>query len=566
MIRSLRIQNLATIEDLELSFEMGFSILTGETGVGKSIIIGGILLVLGEKGSKDMIRTGEKEISVEAIFQTSEQNAIWDTLIQGSERDIFIQRKISEKKAGKGYVNGILFPLKKLKDVSSFLVDIYGQNDHVFLQRVEFQLDYLDSYAEAFPLRKDLSRITQNLKKLVKEKQILEQRERDREQRLDFLAFQINEIEKAKLVPGEEEELRQNRNILKNVEKIRTLVADARGIAYTKENSISSLLSRLQSISDKLADYAKEFREMNEAIGQFAITIKEFSNFLINFNEKYSESPENLESLEERLSKIEDLKRKYGKTIEEILGHLERIKKDHEELSTSREKLDDLKEEIGSAFKEYTKQAQNLSSLRASSARDLEKRVEKEIGYLGMKKANFKIAISSKTPEITQIHALQSTGTENVEFLLSTNPGEEPRPLRKIASGGELSRIMLALKTIGKNTELGKTLIFDEIDSGIGGKTAEFVAQKLKDLARENQVICITHLPQIASFANNHYKIDKAITDNRTFTKVKKLSFEERIEEIARLSAGSHITPAALQNAREMLCHNLGMNERKENG
>lgn len=562
MIRSLRIQNLATIEDLELDFEEGFSILTGETGVGKSIIIGGILLVLGEKGSKDMIRTGEEEISVEAIFRFTEKNEFLDALFPGPDKDIFIQRRISEKKTGKGYVNGTLFPIKKLKDVSGLLVDIYGQNDHVFLQKIEYQLDYLDSYANVFPLRKELSRITYEFKRLVKEREELEQKERDREQRLDFLEFQINEIEKAHLVPGEEEELRQERNILKNAESIRVLVEDAMGIAYAKENSISSLLSRLQSISDELAAYAKEFKETNEAISQFAITIKEFSNFLIDFNEKHSASPENLESLEERLSKIEDLKRKYGKNIEEILFHLERVKKDYDELSTSREKLDDLEAGIQSSFEEYTKKALKLSLLRAQYARELDKKIEKEIGYLGMKKAKFKIAITSRTPEITQKHTLQGTGTEEVEFLLSTNPGEDPKPLRKIASGGELSRIMLALKTIGKDTETDKTLIFDEIDSGIGGKTAEFVAQKLKYLAMENQVICITHLPQIASFATHHFKIEKTIKSNRTFTTVKKLSFDERIAEIARLSTGSHITQAALQNAKEMLLHNLHMDER----
>jgi DNA repair protein RecN (Recombination protein N) len=566
MIKSLRIQNLATIEDLELEFEGGFSILTGETGVGKSIIIGGILLVLGEKGSKDMIRTGEEEISVEAIFRFMEKNESLETLFPGHDEEIFIQRRITEKKTGKGYVNGTLFPIKKLKEICGFLVDVYGQNDHVFLQKIEYQLDYLDSYANAFPLREELSRISQDFKRFKKEMEELEQKERDREQRLDFLKFQINEIEKAHLVPGEEEELRQDRNILKNAERIRVLVEDAKGIAYAKESSISSLLSQLQSISDELVAYAKEFKETNEAIGQFAITIKEFSNFLIDFSERHSASPENLESLEERLSKIEDLKRKYGKNIEEILSHLEKVRNEYENLSTSREKLDDLKKEIQSSFEEYTKNAHKLSLLRIRSAQELEKRIEKEIGYLGMKKAKFKIKITSSSPNISQKHSLRSTGSEDVEFLLSTNPGEDPKPLRKIASGGELSRIMLALKTIGKDTEFDKTLIFDEIDSGIGGKTAEFVAQRLQNLAIENQVICITHLPQIASFATHHFKIEKAIKSNRTFTTVKKLSFDERIGEIARLSAGSHITQAALQNAKEMLQHNLCKNERNKNG
>ncbi|MGD9346556.1 MAG: DNA repair protein RecN, partial [Candidatus Aminicenantes bacterium] len=444
--------------------------------------------------------------------------------------------------------------------------DIYGQNDHVFLQKTEYQLDFLDSFAHALPLRKELSRITNDFRRLAKEREELEQKERDREQRLDFLRFQINEIENAHLAIGEEEELRQDRNILKNAEKIRVLVKDALEIAYSKENSISSHLSKLQRISGELGAYAKEFKETHEAIGQFAITIKEFSNFLIDFSDKHTASSESLESLEKRLSKIEDLKRKYGKSIEEILMHLGRAKKEYEELSTSREKLEGLQKEIESSFEEYVKNAHKLSVLRSQSARDLEKMVAKEIGYLGMKKAKFKLAITSTTPDVTQKNTLQNTGNESVEFLLSTNPGEDPKPLRKIASGGELSRIMLALKTIGKDTELDKTLIFDEIDSGIGGKTAEFVAQKLSDLAKGSQVICITHLPQIASYATHHFKIEKAIKNKRTYTTVTKLSFDERIEEIARLSTGSRITRAALQNAREMLQHNLQMDQRHKNG
>lgn len=562
MIRALRIQNLATIEDLELDFAEGFSILTGETGVGKSIIIGGILLALGEKGSKEMIRTGEEEISVEAIFETTEKLEPLRAQFPESEEEVFIQRRISEKKAGKGYINGTLIPIKKLKDIGLFLVDIYGQNDHVFLQKIEYQLDYLDAYANAFPLRKELTRLAGELKQHVKAKQELEQKERDREQRLDFLEFQINEIEKAGLAPGEEEDVRQERNILKNAEKIRVLVKEALEIASYDENSLSSLLSRLQKISTELTTFAQEFKDMHEAISQFGITIREFSNFLIDFNEKHSGSPEKLEELEQRLSTIEGLKRKYGHDIEEILSHLGQVKKEHRELSTSQERLDDLEKKILSAVDEYTKKAHELSLLRIQFAQELEKKIEEEIGHLGMKKAKFKIAITSSPPDPAQLYSLKSSGTEDVEFLMSTNPGEDPKPLRKIASGGELSRIMLAFKTIGKDTEVNKALIFDEIDSGIGGKTAEFVARKLRDLAKKNQVICITHLPQIASFATHHFKIAKIVKKNRTFTTVKKLTFEERIEEIARLSAGSLITPAALQNAKEMLERNLLLQEK----
>ncbi len=559
MIDSLRIRNLATIDDLEINFEQGFSILTGETGAGKSIIIEGIRLVLGEKGSQDMIRTGEKETSVEAVFPVSEKESGLKNLIPDSDAEIFIQRKISEQGTGKGYINGTLVPIKKLKEASGGLVDIYGQNDHVFLLNLDYQLDYLDDYANASSLKKEVAENAQELKRSIREKNELETKEREREQRLDFLNFQIKEIEKAQLRRGEEEELRQERNILKNAEKISALVEKALGIAYHQENSISSLLAQLQNLVASLIDFDQTFKEVNEALNQFSITIQDFSDFLIKFKEKQTMTPEKLEELEERLSQVEKLKRKYGTSVEEVLSFLERAKKEYENLSSSQERLTELAKEIEKKFAGYKASAEKRSALRKKSAQELEKQVEKEIAILGMKKAFFKIKIETTPPSPDAVEKIKENGAEDVEFLISPNPGEELRPLRKIASGGELSRVMLALKTIGKEVEKLKTLIFDEIDSGIGGKTAEFVAQKLRKLSEKHQVICITHLPQIASYARHHYKIDKKIEKERTFTTIKKLSFEERVKEIARLLAGAHITETTLKNAREMLEHNLGL-------
>ena len=558
MIKSLRIKNLATIEDIELDLELGFSILTGETGTGKSIIIDGIRLVIGEKGSPDMIRTGKKETSVETIFSLPKDRVNFKNVSPGSEDELFVQRKISEQGTGKGYLNGTLVPVKKLKETSGNLVDIYGQNDHVFLRQLEYQLNYLDDYANASSLKKEVSHSAKELKRLIREKKELETKEREREQRLDFLDFQIKEIENAQLKEGEEEELRHDRNILKNAEKIDSLVEKALNISYNQENSISTLLAQLQNTVNSLADFDKTFKEANEAISQFSITVGEFSDFLIKFKEKQTTAPEKLEELEERLSQIEKLKRKYGSNVHDILSYLERAKQEYEMLCTSQEKLTELETEIEKKYYEYKTSAEKLSSLRTKNARKLEKQIEKEIGFLGMKKGRFKIKIETSLPGLDAMEKVKESGIEEVEFIISPNPGEELRPLRKIASGGELSRVMLALKTIGKETVKLKTMIFDEIDSGIGGKTAEFVAQKLKKLSNQNQIICITHLPQIASFAVHHYRIDKKVDMGRTFTTVKKLSFEERVTEIARLLAGSHITESTLQSAREMLNHNLG--------
>ena len=545
MIKSLRIQNLATIEDIELQFQNGFSILTGETGTGKSIIIGGLKLILGEKGSPDIIRTGMEETSLEAIFQAE------------TPEDVLIHRKISERGPGKGYLNGTLVPIKNLKETGSDLVDIYGQNDHIFLRVPEYQLDYLDTSADLLPLRETVTRHAKETRRLQREKKELESREKEREQRLDFLEFQIREIESAGLVSDEEEDLRQERHILKNAEQIRTHVEDALCIASSSERSLSSQLSQIEHAVKFLLDFGDEFAEVYKEINQFTVTINEFTDFLIKFKEKHTASPEKLNTIEERLSLVEKLKRKYGATIQEILTFLDRAKKEQKEIESNHEKIQDLDSQINIHFNEYKKDAGKLTQLRQEHARLLEEKIKNEISVLGMKKAEFRIDFRTFPFDENSLDKTRDKGNEEIDFLISPNPGEELRPLRKIASGGELSRIMLALKSIGKDTEKNKTLIFDEIDAGIGGKTADFVAQKLKALSKYNQVICITHLPQIASFAAHHYKIEKTISHNRTFTTSKKLNFEERVQEISRLLAGSHITPISLQNAREMLEHNL---------
>jgi len=552
MIKSLRITNLATIEDIEIEFEEGFSILTGETGAGKSIIIEGIKLVLGEKGSSDVIRTGKKETSIEAIFKLPSRKEKTD---QGKE--LIAQRIISESGTSKSYLDGILVPLKNLKEMGNTLVDIYGQNDHVFLRETEYQLNYLDHFANALPLREEIASLAQRLRKLLREKKELEMKEKERERRLDFLSFQIDEIEKAALKEGEEEILRQERNVLKNAEKIRSLVACALEISYGEEDSLIQRLSKLQTIVDELSQFEPFCQEISKTIEDFRIAIKEFSNFLIKFLEKQDVSEERLEQVEERLSQIEKWKRKYGGSIEEILAYLEEAKKEYTELSLKSEKLSKINQEIEEVFESYTKKAEELSALRRNSASELEKLVEKEIFQLGMKRALFKIKILTTPLDSNELEKVRDTGVDEVEFLISPNPGEELRPLRRIASGGELSRIMLALRSISKEEERHKTLIFDEIDSGIGGKTAEFVAQKLRNLAKKNQVICITHLPQIASSATHHYRIDKKVEKERTYTTVKKLDFEERIQEISHLLSGIRITEATLKTAREMLIHNL---------
>lgn len=557
MIKSLQIKNLATIEDLDIELKEGFSILTGETGAGKSIIIDSIRLILGEKATTDIIRTGKNETSIETIFRIPKKSEPLSNLDVGEPGEIFLHRKIFKKGTGRGYINGTLVPIKKLQQLKQDFVDILGQNDHIFLRKNEYQLNYLDHYSGTYSLRNKVTELVRKIKKIQRQINDLEEKKSQREQRLDYLEYQINEIEKAQLQPGEEEELRKERDLLKNAEKISSCIKNSLALAYEKEDSLSSLLSILEKDVKLLSDFNPDFRPMVENINQFSIFMKEFTEDLLKFKDNYMDAPEKLEKIEERLSQIENIKRKYGKTEEEVLEYLNQSKQELAELGSVHEKTSDLREQLETEYKNHQKMSSQLSELRKKGAQELEKQVEKEIKSLGMRKAKFRIKFTPHPIPSGNLENLRDLGSEDIEFMISPNPGEKVRPLRKIASGGELSRLMLTLKTISKDPEKLKTLIFDEIDSGIGGKTAEFVGQKLKSLAAQNQVICITHLPQIASFAAHHYRIEKKVRKNRTYTRIKKLNKQERIKEIARLLAGSHITDASLQNAKEMLEKNL---------
>jgi len=557
MLKTLRIKNFATIEDIELEFNSGFSILTGETGAGKSIIIESIKLGLGEKASSDIIRTGKSETSVETTFQIQAKTAGLGNYLSEDEDNLYFHRKVPYKGNGKAYINGSLSPIKKIRQLSFYFVDIYGQNDHIFLRNIDNQQDFLDNFAHTVSLREKVSQLAKNLRKLNRKINSLQVREQDRAQRIDFLKYTTKEIENAELKTDEEAHLQQERTILKNAEKINTVVEEALNISYKEDSSILPHLTKLQKQIKELTPYDLEMKTIDNAVEQFMITLKEFVDHLIKFKDKQENSNEKLESIEERLSNVENLKRKYGRSIPEILSFLEKARNELNLLSASHEELSELKKELMTSFLEYKEKAQILSNIRIKVAKELEKQIAKEISILGMKKALFEIDIKSTHPGPDNLNQLKDSGINTVEFLLSPNPGEKPKPLHKIASGGELSRLMLALKSADKGQKKSKTLIFDEIDAGIGGKTADFVAQKLRSLSKKNQVICITHLPQIASYALHHYRIEKIVKNNRTYTMVKKLTKNERIKEIAKLMGGSHITDTTLKNAREMLENNL---------
>jgi DNA repair protein RecN (Recombination protein N) len=558
MLKFLRIRNLATIEDLEVRLLPGFSILTGETGAGKSIIIDAIRLVLGDKSSPDLVRTGKKEAVIEAVLDVSRSPVDLGEIPPAEDGELFIQRQFTDQGTGKAYINGVLAPVRRLRELGPQLVDIYGQNDHVFLLHLENHLRYLDSFLDDPPLIRDTARAAQELRRLLQEKSDLEAREKERDERLDFVTFQTREIEAARPRAGEDEELLREREILKNSEKIASLVDRALDLADLREDSLMALLSRLRPLLDDLTAYDASFEGFRPGLEEAGVLLRDVSDALVRFKDRRSGAPENAEAIEERLSVLEKLKRKHGGTIASVLERLQALRKEQASLATSRERLEEVEAAIGGKLAEYRELCRKLKALRTKAAGELERLMEKEIAQLGMKKARFAIRLGSVVPALADAATVRDQGTEDAEFLISPNPGEELRPLRRIASGGELARVMLALKSVGKESETQKTLIFDEIDSGIGGKTAEFIAQKLRKLSGRHQVICITHLPQIASAAAYHFRVDKKVEKERTFTLVEGLSREDRVTEIARLVAGSRLTEASLGTAREMLDRYLG--------
>ncbi len=553
MIKFLRVRDLATIEDLEVHFDRGFSILTGETGAGKSIIIDAIRLILGDKGSPDLVRTGRKEAFIEAVFDVSRQPIDLDGLPEPEDGELLIQRSITCQGTGKAFVNGVLVPVRRLRELGGRLIDIYGQNDHVFLLHLENHLGYLDDVVDAPGLLLDTARSARDLRRLIQEKRDLEAREKERAQRLDFIDYQLKEIEAARLRPGEDEELLREREILKNAGKIAGLVDKALDLAYLGEDSLMPRLARLRSVLGELSVYDAAFGEFPQGLEEASILLQDASDALVRFKDRRAEIPENPETIEERLSVIEKLKRKYGGTIEAVVGHGDDLRNERSSLEAGRERLQELESSIRSKFGEYQDFASRLGAERTKAAGKLGRLIEKEIAGLGMKKARFEVRLTDVPPALDDGATIRDLGAQDAEFLLSPNPGEELRPLRRIASGGELSRMMLALKSVGKDREVLKTLVFDEIDSGIGGKTAEFIARKLRHLSARHQVICITHLPQIASSAAHHFHVEKRVEKDRTYTSARKLGREERVEEIARLVAGSRLTAASRQTAREML-------------
>jgi DNA repair protein RecN (Recombination protein N) len=559
MIKLLRINNIALIPGLELELGPGLTLLTGETGAGKSIVIDSLGLLLGDRASADLIRTGEERATVEAIFDAAgARGFLEDHGLPSDGDDLVVRREVHANGKGRATVNGALVPLAVLREMAPLLAAIHGQHEPQGLLDPETHLDLLDHHA-GLGDRTALADTWRRLKEVDTALDRLRRDRREAERRREMLEFQAAEIEKAHLETGEEEALRREKTLQANAGRLAALAGEAYGLLYEDEDPVVSRLGQVYRRVEELAGIDPAFGPHLEASTSVRAQLDDLALFLRDYRETLQVSPGRLDEIEARLSLIERLKRKYGATAEEVLSFGARC---HEELillGTPEEQERALEGQRTGLVALYLEQAFDLSRRRRTAAHELEKKVQAELKLLAMERTRFTVRFD---PEVVPSDGGDAStwterGLERGEFLLSPNPGEELRPLARIASGGELSRIMLALKSVASLDARGLTLVFDEVDAGIGGRVAEVVGRKLRAIARHHQVLCVTHLPQIASQADRHLAVRKHVERGRTVTEVRALTPEDRVEEVARMLGGETVTDTAREHARTMVNQSL---------
>jgi DNA repair protein RecN (Recombination protein N) len=559
----LKIKNVAIIDQLEVEFTSGLNILSGETGAGKSIIIDSLGQLLGDKSSVELVRSGKQKGSVEGIFDIAENEFVIKTLkelnIENDNKEIIIRRNISSSGRSQAYINNNLVTIKDLKTIGQKLVDIHGQHEHQELLYNHNHLDLLDSFAFNGMLTNEVKDSYQLIKNSLNQLEAAKMDERDKSQKIDLLSFQINEIEQARLKIGEDEELEDEKRLLANAEKLHQLSMEALQYIQTNEDGILQQLTQLLKALKTLSDIDQKFQPYQQHLEEKKYQLEDLASFLQDYKERIAFDPQRLVQIEDRILEINRLKRKYGDSIKEILEHRDKAQQELDMISFDEEKEKKLTEALQKELEHYIEIVAQLSIKRKVDAKNLEQRMEQELRELAMEKAHFAVkfskqpALENKTDRGEIKHYVGEKGIDKLEFFISPNVGEELKPLAKIASGGELSRLMLALKSAASAKEIFKTLIFDEIDIGIGGRVAEVIGRKLRALSENQQIICITHLPQIAACAEHHYRVEKKVIKNRTQTRLSKLKPEQRIDEIARMLGGVTITETTKQHARELL-------------
>jgi DNA repair protein RecN (Recombination protein N) len=548
MLRLLRIRNLAVIEAVEVEFEPGFNVLTGETGAGKSIVVEAVGLLLGARASADLVRTGESQATIEALFEDDRDGT-----------EILIRREVSSSGRSRSFVNGDLATATVLRDLSQRLVEIHGQHEHQTLLEPLSHLPLLDSYAEVGPVAERVALSWRELRQLREQLERSRMDGREKTARLELIAFQLGEIEKVKPVAGEDEELAATKHVLANAERVHRLCEESYAALYDSDDAVLAGLSGVWKRVGELASLDSQFSGYLEARDGIKSQLEDLAHFLRMYAEGIDASPARLQQVEDRLASLDRLKRKYGPTLDEVIEMGRALARERDLLTQTAESVEGLESALGAARTRYLKDARELSTARHDASRRFSAELERLLGELAMAQARFEVRFN--TVPLAE-ESWTEKGIDHAEFFLSPNPGEDLRPLARIVSGGELSRVMLALKTMSVDDAEHKTvvMVFDEVDAGIGGRVADVVGARLSALGERFQVLCITHLPQIAARASTHFRIDKTVRRDRTVTAVQRLDPEGRIEEIGRMIGGASVTESVRTSARELL------NERRRGG
>jgi DNA repair protein RecN (Recombination protein N) len=564
MLAEIRIRNYALIDDLTVEFSPGLNVLSGETGAGKSIIIGALTLLLGDKPDADMIRTGADTALVEGRFDIGKRIAdecseLGIAVAENGSPELLLRRRAERSGRGAAYANDSGITVAALQKLGDRLVDLHGQHQHQLLLKPDIHLDLLDEYAGLSSERSEFAERFRDFEEKAAELTRIDKDLAERRARRELTEFQLKELSGAQVKRGELEELNRERDLLQTAERRFTLARQLEELLSEQEGSIIGLLGLAGKTLGELADLDPDLVERRTLLDEARADTDDLWRELVRYRDSIEFSPERMDAVNSRLFLIEKLERKYGLCADE-LGPLEaRLKAELDSIELGGSHREELAAELTALRRDLSARADGLSRKRGRARSDLEKRLSTEFEVLGLGKAVLSVSLS-REPDPNGIYErggerfrLTPTGVDSAEFLFSANPGEELRPLRKVASGGELSRIMLALKSVLTQADPVPTLIFDEIDVGIGGKVAESVGKRLARLAKTHQVVCITHLPQIAKYAERHLLVAKTVRGNRTITSIRTLDADARVEELARMTSGAAVTKTSLAHAREML-------------
>jgi DNA repair protein RecN (Recombination protein N) len=565
MLKSLEIKDYALIDHINVEFGKGLNIITGETGAGKSILIDAMSLLLGERASTEVLRKGAQKSFVEGIFDV-ELNKKVKSLLEENEiefqPELIIRREISLKGSNRCFVNDSPVSLNIIKEIGDLLVDLHGQHEHQSLLRTESHIEFLDEYSNNQKLLEDYKIAYKELNSKQNELKELKSKEESLKEKKEIYGFQIKEIDNINPLPDEDKIISNELNILENSEKLLELTDEVYNKLYDGEPSVIDLLGETKHKLNQLANIDKSFLESEGECDSALAIVKELANSLRSYKSKIDVDPKEVEKIRDRLGSINLLKKKYGGSIARIIEHREKIGKEFELADNFSAAINNLIKEINSLRKSAGEEAEKLTASRKKYAVKVESEVKKVLAQLGIPDAIFKVNITQTEPDKNDNHSAivknkiyncTETGIDEVEFYISTNAGEDVKPLTKVASGGEVSRIMLSLKTILAKSDKLPLLIFDEIDTGVSGRIAQKVGAALNDLASFHQIISITHLPQIAGMADNHFAVEKKQVDNRAVSSIKKLSNDERINEVAKLISGEELSKASIESAKQLI-------------